>query len=197
MSARNTPRNPGSAPSQTEASLFVTLMHTGRQIWQPSRATGQSCQPHRRSIQCPAHPAGSRLRRPGLRRNRRTDDLPRSRHYPPARPHGKAAVHHPRTPKRRPPRGQNLHHRHRPANSETLDQPVRDLHKKQFERLSPKQLQALAAILKNLYPQQSDNCEGTTSTIRSNAAITKARLIKQFKHSVEESNTAANFSQSN
>jgi DNA-binding MarR family transcriptional regulator len=55
----------------------------------------------------------------------------------------------------------------------TLDQPVRDLHKKQFERLSPKQLQALAALLKDLYPQQSDTCEGTTSTIRSNAAINK------------------------
>jgi DNA-binding MarR family transcriptional regulator len=54
----------------------------------------------------------------------------------------------------------------------TLDQPIRDLHKKQFERLSPKQLQALATLLHDLIPQQND-CEGKRSSF-SNSAVNKS-----------------------
>jgi DNA-binding MarR family transcriptional regulator len=52
----------------------------------------------------------------------------------------------------------------------TLDQPVRDLHKKQFERLNPKQLQALVTLLQDLQPNQNDSCEGSSSKVRSSVA---------------------------
>jgi DNA-binding MarR family transcriptional regulator len=48
----------------------------------------------------------------------------------------------------------------------TLDQPVRELHKKQFERLNAKQLNALARLLRELNTERTAICEESKSNAR-------------------------------
>jgi DNA-binding MarR family transcriptional regulator len=48
----------------------------------------------------------------------------------------------------------------------TLDQPVRELHKKQFERLNAKQLNALAELLRALNAERTQICAESISKVR-------------------------------